>query len=137
MRCKLSGKRKTVILNVDIPPGSQHGTLIIFQNAGHERKDGTRQNINFILEEEKHEKFVRLKDDLVLDVRLPWVESLKKEMGVVYVKGLDGKEKRFEIDFKGEGNVTGTVRIEGAGMPVPATPGKRGCMVVRLVILVL
>jgi DnaJ family protein B protein 4 len=130
VRCKINGKRKSILLNVNIPPGSAHGTQIIFKETGHERKDGSREDIHFILEEEKHEKFVRVNNDLVVDARLPWVERLRKEKGVVFVKGLDGREARFEVDFAGEGNVTGMERIEGAGMPVPGTE-KRGVLVVR------
>lgn len=130
LRCKLDGKRKTVILDVDVPPGSVHGTQMIFRGAGHEKKDGTRQDIVFIIEEAKHERFVRVKEDLMLDVRLPWVEALKKEAAVVYAKGLDGKESRFEVDFAREGNVTGTTVVSGAGMPVPGTD-KRGKLIVR------
>jgi DnaJ family protein B protein 4 len=136
LRCKLDGKRKTVILDVDIPPGSCHGTQIIFKGAGHERKNGKRQNIQFILEEEKHEKFVRIKDDLVVDARLPWVESLKQEKGVVHVKGIDGVESRFEVDFVKDGDVTGTSEILGAGMPILGTD-KRGKLVVRQVGIIL
>lgn len=130
VRCKLDGKRKTVILDVNVPPGSVHGTQIIFRGAGHERKDGTRQDIVFIIEEAKHDRFVRVKEDLMLDVRLPWVEGLKKEPGVVYVKGIDGKESMFEVDFRKDGDVTGSAVFPGAGMPVPGTE-RRGKLVVR------
>jgi DnaJ-class molecular chaperone len=130
VRCKLDGKRKSVTLDVNISPGTLHGTQIIFKAAGHEMKNGTRQDIIFIVEEAKHERFVRLNEDLALDVRLPWVENLKKEIGAVHVKSLDGKEFKFEVDFKTDGNVTGTARIPDAGMPIPKTK-KRGDLIVR------
>ncbi|KAF9446834.1 hypothetical protein P691DRAFT_159438 [Macrolepiota fuliginosa MF-IS2] len=130
LRCKLDGKRKTVILDVDVPPGSSHGTQMVFKGAGHERKDGTRQDIVFIIEEVKHERFVRLKEDLALDVRLPWVESLKKEAAVVYARRIDGEQSEFEVDFRKDGEVTGTAVFPGAGMPIPGTE-KRGKLIVR------
>ncbi|EKM78835.1 hypothetical protein AGABI1DRAFT_129113 [Agaricus bisporus var. burnettii JB137-S8] len=130
VRCKLDGKRKSVTLDVTIPPGTLHGTQVIFKAAGHELKNGTRQDIVFIIEEAKHERFVRMKEDLALDVRLPWVESLKKEVGTVHVQSLDGKEYKFEVDFKTDADVTGTTVIPDAGMPIPKTK-KRGDLIVR------
>ena len=54
LQCQRSGKRhETVFLEIDIPPGSRPGTQIIFKSAGHEQVDGTRQDIHFIVEEEK------------------------------------------------------------------------------------
>lgn len=48
----------------------------LFLGAGHEKEDGTEQDIISIVEETTHERFVRVKEDLTLDVRLPWVDRL-------------------------------------------------------------
>jgi len=54
LQCQRSGKHhETVCLEIDIPPGSRPGTQIIFKSAGHEQVDGTRQDIHFIVEQEK------------------------------------------------------------------------------------
>ena len=54
LQCQRSGKHhETVCLEIYIPPGSRPGTQIIFKSAGHEQVDGTRQDIHFIVEQEK------------------------------------------------------------------------------------
>jgi DnaJ family protein B protein 4 len=206
----LSGKTKGVVLDVDIPAGCRPGTKIVFRDAGHERRDGTRQDLVFIVQEEKHERFVRgrewdgggrdggddqhkdtgnnghghgkeeeedrqrdrsrgkdkdgtkhrgrrnhqfREEDLVMEVRLPWVDRLKEEKAKVVVAGIDGKELVFEVDCRagkadskekdGE-KITGVGVIDNAGMPARAKgtaggakavgadeSGKRGRLVIR------
>jgi len=167
-----------VVLDVDVPPGCRAGTKIVFRDAGHERRDGMKQDLVFVVREAKHERFVRghewagdeddvrgerkdedkdkgqerrkdpdkgrdrdekngdrksrkhrkyREDDLVMDVRLPWVDRLKEEKAKVVFSGIDGKELVFEIDCRGgkggsgkekEGKMTGVYILENAGMPV-------------------
>ncbi|KAK2460300.1 hypothetical protein APHAL10511_007689 [Amanita phalloides] len=168
----LSGKTKAVVLDVDVPAGCRSGTKIVFRDAGHERRDGTRQDLVFIVREVKHARFVRGyewdggggndrdvnkddkerrrdrdhsnkssgsktrkshkygEDDLVMEVRLPWVDRLKEEIAKVVISGVDGKEVVFEVDCRNtkggssgeketeKGKMTGIYIVEGAGMPV-------------------
>lgn len=143
----------------------------MFRDAGHERRDGTKQDLVFVVTEAKHERFVRghewdgsggesrdegkdekkdkdrrnhrdqdgdkqektsdkkprkhrryKEDDLVLEVRLPWVDRLKDEKAKVVVSGVDGKELVFEVDCRSgkgrDGKMTGIYIVEDAGMPV-------------------
>ena len=206
----LTGKTKAVVLDVDVPPGCRAGTKIVFRDAGHERRDGMKQDLVFVVREVKHERFVRghewagdedevrgerkdedkdkgrerrkdpdkdrdrdekngdrksrkhrkyREDDLVMDVRLPWVDRLKEEKAKVVFSGVDGKELVFEIDCRGgkggsgkekDGKMTGVYILENAGMPVRSNihagdnankgagagtneAGQRGRMIVRYV----
>ncbi|KAF8627050.1 hypothetical protein AX17_006390 [Amanita inopinata Kibby_2008] len=173
----LSGKTKGVVLDVDIPAGCRVGTKILFRDAGHERLDGMRQDVVFVIGEIKHKRFVRGcewdggggnsntaekesnkgastsgngeakrnkrkvyygEDDLVMEVRLPWVDRLKDEKAKVVVMGVDGKELVFEVDCRGgriikdrdrdkeKGKMTGVYLVEGAGMPVRDSSVKHG-----------
>ncbi|KAF8631375.1 hypothetical protein AX15_002430 [Amanita polypyramis BW_CC] len=191
----LSGKTKSVVLDVDVPVGCRAGTKIVFRDAGHERRDGTKQDLVFVVTEVRHERFVRGyewdgggghgrdrernsenpkerprdkdkdkrdgdrdkgttgakprksreygEDDLVMEVRLPWVDRLKDEKAKVVISGVDGEDIVFEVDCRGgkgggsrdrdreKGKVTGVYIIEGAGMPVrsdvrSASAGKNG-----------
>lgn len=172
----LTGKTKAVVLDVDVPPGCRSGTKIVFRDAGHERRDGTKQDLVFVVREAKHERFVRghewrgggggescddgkdekkdkdrqkhkdqdgdkqettsgrksrkhrkyKEDDLLMEVRLPWVDRLKEEKAKVVVLGVDGKELAFEVDCRSskgggkgqDGKMTGDYIVEDAGMPV-------------------
>ncbi len=199
-----------MVLDVDVPPGCRAGTKIVFRDAGHERRDGMKQDLVFVVREVKHERFVRghewvgdeaegrkdedkdkgrerrkdpdkdrdrdekngsrksrkhskyREDDLVMDVRLPWVDRLKEEKAKVVFSGVDGKELVFEIDCRGgkggsgkekDGKMTGVYILENAGMPVRSNihagddankgagagangTGQRGRMIIRYVPLV-
>jgi DnaJ C terminal domain len=132
IRYKLSGKRSIVPLNVTVPLGSRDGTQVIVTNVGNERKDGTRQDIVFLVKALKHKRFSRVHDDLLLEVRLPWVDSLNEQAGEVHVDGIDGKEYTFPLNFCKTGLLTGTTIIPNAGMPYRTGNG-RGRIVVRFV----
>jgi hypothetical protein len=165
----LTGKTKAVVLDVDVPPGCRSGTKIVFRDAGHERRDGTKQDLVFVVREATHERFVRghewggegcdegndekkdkdrrkhgdhdgdkesgrksrkhrkyKEDDLLMEVRLPWVDRLKEEKAKVVVWGVDGKELAFEVDCRSskgggkgqDGKMAGDYIVEDAGMPV-------------------
>ena len=106
---------------------------MIVTNVGNERKDGTRQDIVFLVKALKHQRFSRVHDDdLLLQVRLPWIDSLGEKEGEVRVNGIDGKEYAFHVNFCKTGLLTGTTIIPNAGMPYRAGDG-RGRIVVRFV----
>ena len=131
---ELSGKKNIVPLDVTVPLGSRDGTEVIVSNIGNERKDGTRQDIVFLVKILKHKRFSpsRVRNDLLLEVRLPWVDSLKENEGKVHVEGIDGKVYAFLVRFCKNGLLSGTTIIPDAGMHHPG--GKtRGRIVVRFV----
>jgi DnaJ family protein B protein 4 len=135
IRYKLSGEKVIVPLDVTVPLGSRHGTKVIVTNVGNERKDGTRQDIVFLVKALKHKRFTRVHDDLLLQVRLPWVDSLNKKQGDVRVTGIDGKEYAFPLNFYKTGLLSGTTIIANAGMP-RRVGDRRGRIVVRFVLSV-
>ena len=133
IRYDLSGQKNIVPLNVTVPLGSRDGTKVIVSNIGNERKDGTRQDIIFLVKELKHKRFSRVRNDLLLEVRLPWVDGLNEREGEVHVEGIDEKEYSFSINFGNNGLLSGTAIIPNAGMHHPG--GKeRGRIVVRFVL---
>ncbi|PPQ94471.1 hypothetical protein CVT25_001104 [Psilocybe cyanescens] len=117
-RSYLSGKAKSVVIEIDIPSGCRPGTRILCRNVGHEHKPGIFQDIAFIIEEAPHDRFVRLFDDLVMDVRLPWVDSLRRQGGKVPFMGIDGRSLIIQIDYPRDKKLVGRSIIKGAGMPV-------------------
>ena len=133
IRYKLSGKKTIVPLNVTVPLGSRDGTEVIITNVGNERKDGTRQDIVFLVNALRHKRFNRIHDDLRLEVRLPWVDSLEEKEGEVRLDGIDGKEYAFYVNFCKTGLLTGTTIIPNAGMPCRGGKG-RGRIVIRFVL---
>lgn len=114
----VSGKTKNVVLEVDIPPGCRGGTRILCRGVGHEWKDGSRQDIVFIVEELNHDHFSRVYDDLTLDVKIPCDDTLRHQGGEFTVEGLDRRKHRFRIDYPRDRMLKGKHIIRGAGMPI-------------------
>lgn len=134
----LSSKKKQIILDIHVPSGCRPGTKIICPGVGHERKDGSLQDIIFLVEEVHHERFSRLQkngDDLGMEVKLPWVKTLEKEKGQVRFRGIDGKNIAVKIDYPNDRHMQGTHVVVGAGMPIRQREGKvtRGDLIVRYV----
>ncbi|KAF8150032.1 hypothetical protein B0H34DRAFT_173015 [Crassisporium funariophilum] len=130
VRYRLSGKKCVVPLEVTVPPGCREGTEVILRGVGNERKDGTRQDIIFLVKESKHERFQRVHDDLILDVRLPWVDSLNKKEGEVHFTGVDGKDHMFRINYCANRILSGGAIIPGAGMPC-RSGDRKGRIIIR------
>ncbi|CAA7266839.1 unnamed protein product [Cyclocybe aegerita] len=117
-RSYISNKTKNVVIEIDVPAGCRPGTRILCRNVGHEWKPGVFQDIAFIIEEAPHDRFVRLFDDLIMDVRLPWVDSLRRQGGKVPFMGIDGRSLLIQIDYPEDKNMKGRSVIKGAGMPI-------------------
>lgn len=111
-------KTKKVVIEIDIPAGCKPGTRILCRNVGHEWRPGSFQDIAFIIEEVAHDRFVRLFDDLVMEVRMPWNGCLKKQGGKVPFKGIDGKNLLVQVDYPKNKVMRGRSVVTGAGMPV-------------------
>ncbi|KAF8969149.1 hypothetical protein BDZ97DRAFT_1915512 [Flammula alnicola] len=94
------------------------GTRILCRNVGHEFKPGAFQDIAFIIEEVPHDRFIRLFDDLIMDVRLPWVDGLRRQGGKVPFTGIDGRNLVIQIDYPSDKNMKGRSIVKGAGMPI-------------------
>ncbi|KAH9481269.1 Chaperone protein DnaJ [Psilocybe cubensis] len=130
VRYTRSGRKHVLPVSVRVPSGSRGGTEVIVQGAGNECKDGSWQDLSFIVKETKHEKFKRVHNDLILEIRLPWVESLNSQEGQVYLQGIDEKDYLFKVDYHITRLLSGTAVIPGAGMPC-RDGGGRGRIIVR------
>ncbi|KAH9856608.1 hypothetical protein C2E23DRAFT_866011 [Lenzites betulinus] len=67
-------QRQTVQIDVHVSPGWTTGARIRVPRVGNQRPDGSFQDIVFVVAEAPHPRFVRRGDDLVLPVRVPWVD---------------------------------------------------------------
>ncbi|GJJ08382.1 hypothetical protein Clacol_002596 [Clathrus columnatus] len=128
----LSGKKKDIMVDIDIGQGWKQGTKIRFSGAGNEREGGTPQDVVFIVEEVPHQSFVRDGSTLITHVQIPLLDALAGEGRKVYLSGVDGKSIGIDIP-------PGIIRpgdeyyIQGAGMPI-RKQGEvvgRGDMIVR------
>ncbi|KDQ24354.1 hypothetical protein PLEOSDRAFT_1046712 [Pleurotus ostreatus PC15] len=129
-----SGVKRRIVINIDVPPGCAPGTRIVCAGAGHEHKDGTFQDIVFVVDEESHDMFYRVADDLVMEVTLPWDSNLEKDEGTVRFRGLDGEMLTIKIDYRKERSLKGCNVIFGAGMTGKGEPSRRGDLFVRYVL---
>ncbi|RDB26198.1 Protein psi1 [Hypsizygus marmoreus] len=133
VRHLLSGRSKNVMIEIDIPSGCQKGTKVLCRGVGHEQPNGNLQDMAFIIEEAPHDRFSRVRHDLLLTVQVPWTDALRRHPKRVYIRGLDGDEMAFHIDYARDKALSGSLSIRGAGMPVREM-GKlhgRGNLVVR------
>lgn len=130
----LSGKKKNIMVDIDVAPGWKKGTKIRFAGAGNERQGGVPQDVVFIVEEMAHERFVRKGSLLVTRVQISLLEALTGDGRSVLITDLHGKEIEVHIP-------PGVIKpgdeccIEGAGMPI-RKQGKilgRGDLVIRFV----
>ncbi|KAI0671427.1 hypothetical protein C8Q78DRAFT_771670 [Trametes maxima] len=67
--------RQTVQIDVHVSPGWTTGTRIRVPRVGNQRSDGSFQDIVFVVAEAPHSRFARKGDDLVLSVRVPWIDT--------------------------------------------------------------
>ncbi|KAI0076028.1 DnaJ-domain-containing protein [Panus rudis PR-1116 ss-1] len=148
-----SGKTQNVKIDIKVSPGWRKGTRIRVPGVGNERKDGTFQDIVFVVEELPHPQFTRVDDDLYVKVQVPWLEDGNQSRpyswsshdssldgghahasreDLAFVKGLDGEEFALPIPRSLVEAADGS-RIIGAGMPV-RTRGQvdgRGDLVIK------
>ncbi|GLB40332.1 putative protein folding [Lyophyllum shimeji] len=118
VRHLLSGRSKNVIIEIDIPSGCQRGTRILCRGVGHELPNGKLQDVAFVVEEALHTRYSRMQDDLFVDLQLPWTRSLEQRPKQVHIRGIDGEEISFFIDYVRDTTLKGDLSIRGAGMPI-------------------
>ncbi len=117
-RSYLSGIRETIVLDVQVPPGCEDGTNFVFTNAGHQRRDGSFQDIVFIVQETAHEAFARAGQDLVMKVQVPWSENLQRKNVRLHFTGLDNETLSARISYGREKRRHGQCRVKDGGMPI-------------------
>ncbi|CAL1716968.1 unnamed protein product [Somion occarium] len=145
-----SGKAQNVKIDIKVSPGWRKGTRVRVPGVGNERKDGTFQDIVFVVEEQSHSRFTRVDNDLLITVQVPWADSSSRPYSwssvdsdlngelrppreeMAFVKGVDGEEFALPIPRSLVEGADGS-RIVGAGMPI-RSHGRvdgRGDLVVR------
>ncbi|KAL6301320.1 hypothetical protein BKA93DRAFT_930346 [Sparassis latifolia] len=128
-----SGKNETVRIDVDVLAGWQKGKQIRVPGGGNERKDGSFQDIVFIIEEAPHPRYRRVEDDLVYTIQVPWVDFHSRprrdtgndseysdsgtEEQEILVQGMNGEEFALPLPRTLVEGADGT-RLIGAGMPI-------------------
>lgn len=130
-----SGKSQNVKIDVKVSPGWKKGTRIRVPGVGNERRDGTFQDIVFVVEEEPHSRFKRVDNDLYVTAQIPWQETTSRPYSwtsedsdldgkrgrdseeVAFVRGIDGQEFALPIPRSLVEGADGS-RIIGAGMPI-------------------
>ncbi|THH29916.1 hypothetical protein EUX98_g4261 [Antrodiella citrinella] len=134
IRTLRSGKTQTVKIDIKVLPGWQKGTRIRVPAVGNERKDGTFQDIVFVVEEQPHTQFSRVDNDLYVTVQVPWAETRSRPYSwssmdsrldgdpslgeeLAFVKGMNGAEYGLPIPASLVEGADGT-RVVGAGMPI-------------------
>ncbi|SJL09669.1 uncharacterized protein ARMOST_13050 [Armillaria ostoyae] len=117
-RSYLSGIRETIVLDVHIPPGCEDGTNFVFTDVGHQRRDGSFQDIVFIVQETAHEAFARVGQDLVMKVQVPWSENLQRKNVRLHFTGLDNETLSARISYGREKRRHGQCMIKDGGMPI-------------------
>ncbi|KAI6042547.1 hypothetical protein EDC04DRAFT_2866739 [Pisolithus marmoratus] len=130
----LSHKIEEVEICIHVPAGTRTSTRIVCPGAGHQCRDGTFQDVVFLIEDEPEQRFSRVNDDLYLDICVPWQDSLADQGGDICIDGLDGEEIVFPLPYPVHDYATeGRVFVKGAGMPIRR--GRkivgRGDMIVR------
>ncbi|KAJ3552308.1 hypothetical protein NM688_g4213 [Phlebia brevispora] len=129
-RTLISGRTQAVKIDIKVSPSWRSGTRMRVPDAGNQLKDGSFQDIVFVVKEIPHPRFTRVGNDLILSVNVPWANvpsspypfasahARNPSQGQeVYVRALNGEEYALPIPRTLVEGADGT-RIVGAGMPV-------------------
>ncbi|CCG84560.1 protein of unknown function [Taphrina deformans PYCC 5710] len=115
------------ILEVKIKAGYKAGTKITFEKAGDEKRDGTTQTIQFVIEEKPHATFKREGDTIRCVLSLTLLEALTGYEKTVQT--IDGRTLRISGSQPAQnGQVQ---RFPGQGMP-NSKSGVRGEFIVEI-----
>ena len=125
---KRGGADAEKLLEVVVKPGWKKGTAVTFDSESDEVPGGgVPADIQFVIAEKPHERFLREGNDLVLRVRLSLAEALCGTR--MDVPALDGRTLSLAVP---EVITPGyEKRIKGEGMPLSKAPGQRGDLLLR------
>lgn len=124
---KRGGADVEKLLEVVVKPGWKKGTAVTFECESDEVPGEVPADVQFVVAEKPHDRFVREGNDLVMSVRLPLAEAL---CGVrMEVPALDGRTLSLAVP---EVITPGyEKRIKGEGMPISKAPGQKGDLLMR------
>ncbi|CAG9315644.1 unnamed protein product [Blepharisma stoltei] len=133
-RCPGCGGQKVVnalkTLNVQIEPGMDNGSEIVFPGQSEQSPDWFPGDIIFVLKLKNHARFERRGNDLVTSIRLTLKEAL---LGYSkQISHLDGHV--VQIDFTGVTQPESVRIIKGEGMPHQDVPSNKGNLHVRFIV---
>ncbi|OAJ38062.1 hypothetical protein BDEG_22030 [Batrachochytrium dendrobatidis JEL423] len=122
------------ILTVNIKPGWKAGTKIKFSGEGDEIPGtGGHQDIEFVVEEKSHAVFKRDGDNLRVTIHATLVEALCGFTRTL--SHLDGKSFQVQGAMGNNPIQPGSeIRMPGMGMPISKTPGKKGDLIVTVLV---
>jgi DnaJ homolog subfamily B member 4 len=118
----MSPRPSTLQFTADIKPGYKGGTKIIFRDEAFD--------MVFLLEEETHDRFTRVGDDLHTHVAI--LASQAKEGCTIEIESLDPSEEPCQVKIRPNqiDASSSVVIVKGKGWPMRKT-GKRGDLVVN------
>lgn len=118
------------MLTIKVKPGWRKGTKITFEGMGNETPGTDPADVIFTISEKRHHMYRREGDDLELAVEIPLVKALT---GCTIPIPLLGGEKMIlsidDIIYPGYQKI-----IERQGMPKPHEQGKRGNLIITLLV---
>lgn len=117
-----SVRTESKILTIDIKKGWKAGTKITFDGEGDENMNMTPGDIQFIIQEKKHDVFERNGNDLVKTVNI----TLKQALCGINVNVVTLDKRRLKIPIIENTIYPGYVhKVIGEGMPISKTGGSK------------
>ena len=122
------------MVEINIPAGVAEGMVVNIPGKGNAgRKNGMNGDIQVLIEEEKHETFIRDGNDLIYNLLLDFPTAALG--GEIEIPTIEGNKLRVKID---SGTQPGkTLRLRGKGLPAVQGYGSgRGDLVVNISVYV-
>ncbi|KAL3513645.1 hypothetical protein ACH5RR_026362 [Cinchona calisaya] len=118
------------MLTIKVKPGWRKGTKITFEGMGNEMPGADPADVIFTISEKRHELYSRKGDDLELAVEIPLVRALTG--CTIPIPLLGGEKMILSIDDI----ISPAIQkiIAGQGMPKPHEQGKRGNLIITLLV---
>jgi len=122
-------RQETKTLTINVKPGWKSGTKITFEREGDEMPGVVPADIQFIVGEKTHSRFMRNNNDLVFKHKLPLKQALLSSF-VVSITTLDNRTLRIPINkIVSPGFIH---KVPGEGMPISKSGGtKRGDLLIE------
>eukprot|EP00940_MAST-03C_sp_MAST-3C-sp2_P000365 g365.t1 len=130
-RKNMTMDRPTVTrLTIPVKPGWKAGLKVTFKGEGDEIAPGVAQDIQFVIQEKKHSRFVRHGKDLHMHHKVPLLKALTGF--TMEIETLDKRTLKLSVPRV----FPETTRIvSGEGMPSRKHPGTRGNLVISFEIV--
>merc|ERR1711974_526648 len=119
-----SGKQVEVskVIEIKVKPGWKTGTKITYSEMGNERPGVIPGDLIFVIQEIPHHRFVREKNDLIVNTNVSLKEALCGTS--VMVDTLSGR--RLRVNVRDVITPNYTKRVVGEGIPVARNPSQKG-----------